>query len=189
MDAYEARFRADGLLRSLHEMVRDEQRAARQARRNAEGSKGRHVPRPVRRTIPGDRSEFVADLTVPDGSRVRVGRELVKRWRLRNAGSVAWAGRYLGRVGACSGPSLITSPRRVRIPDTRPGETMDVAVAIRAPELPGSTIAYWVMVTEDGDPCYPDRYADGIYAHVVAYADEGPEPSTTEEGARPAKRR
>lgn len=40
----------------------------------------------------GDVSEFIADVTVPDGSEVRAGSTFVKTWELRNAGTVAWAG-------------------------------------------------------------------------------------------------
>jgi Ig-like domain from next to BRCA1 gene len=62
---------------------------------------------------------------------------------------------------------LITSDRRVRIPDTSPGETVDITVELTAPKLPGSAIAYWQIVDVEGRPCFPDRYADGIYVAVV----------------------
>lgn len=165
--AYEARFHTDGLLLSLYQTVLDEQEAARLARR---GAAGQPPPAPgtlTPRTHPGDRSEFVCDLNLDDGEVVAPGERFEKRWRIRNAGSVPWQGRALERIGACAGPAIIASPHRVPIPDTMPGETVDISAALTAPALPGSTIAYWQMVDSEGRPCFPDRYADGIYAELV----------------------
>jgi hypothetical protein len=168
VDVYESRCETDGLLRSLYQMVLDAQRDDRLARRGVAGSR----PTPQEsssppRTRPGDRSGFVADLTVPDGSLVEPEARLLKCWRIRNAGSVPWRGRSLERIGALRGPAVIGSPRRVPIPDTVPGESADISVEITAPPLPGSAIAYWQMVDADGRPCFPDRYADGVYVQLV----------------------
>lgn len=161
VDIYEARFHTDGVLRSLYAMVLDAQETDRLARR---GVKPRSQGMKAR---PDDRSEFVADLTIRDGTIVRPGERLVKRWRLRNAGAVPWRGRSLERIGAASGPAVISSPHRVPIRETMPGETVDIAVELIAPPLPGSTIAYWQMVDEGGMPCFPDRYHHGIYVELV----------------------
>ncbi|WP_086859117.1 helix-turn-helix domain-containing protein [Amycolatopsis lexingtonensis] len=69
--------------------------------------------------IAGDESAFVADVTVPDGTVMPPGFRFEKVWRLRNAGTVPWIGRYLRRLGAPGGLGIPSSPVRVRI--TAPG--------------------------------------------------------------------
>lgn len=167
VEKYEARFGTDGLLESLYEALLAEQKANRSRLRRASGAWAPGSQRLPARTRDGDRSEFVADLTIRDGERVRPAERLVKRWRIRNGGTVPWIDRSLERDGASAGPALIASPRRVQIADTQPGETVDIEVGIKAPTLPGSTIAYWKMVDSDGEPCFPDRYADGVYVELV----------------------
>lgn len=166
IEAYENRFHADGLLRSLYRMVLDDQQAARLARRGA-SDRSAAPQEPPPRTQPRDRSEFVDDLAIRDGAIVGQGEHVVKSWRIRNVGSVPWRERFLERVGASSGPAIVTSPHRVPIRDTMPGESVDISVDLVAPELPGSTIAYWQMVDGAGRPCFPDRYADALYAELV----------------------
>lgn len=168
VEVYENLLHADGLLRSLYLMVLDDQQAARLARRGASYQPAAAQKAEPARTEPGDRSEFVADLPpVKDGTIVGQGERVVKRWRIRNAGSVPWRGRFLERIGASSGPAILTSPQREPIPNTMPGQSVDIAIELVAPDLPGSTIAYWQMVDAAGRPCFPDRYADALYAELV----------------------
>ncbi len=166
VEAYERRFHTGGLLQAQYAMVLDAQARERQARRRVSPATGRKLPT-ARHTKPGDRSQFVADLTIPDGTVVSPGARLEKRWRIKNVGSVAWHGRSLERVGSPAGPLVINSPRRVPIPDTEPGDTVDIAIELVAPTLPATTIAYWQMIDNESHPCFPDRYADGIYAVLV----------------------
>lgn len=167
VEAYENRLRSDGLLMSLYEMLLVEQRQARLAQRGGSSSTRSEEPIRPAETRPGDRSEFVADLTLPDGSAVAADEPLEKCWRLRNAGTVVWRDRRLERIGPCSGPATISSHHDVPIANTQPGETVDVVVQLVAPSLPGTAIAYWQMVDSEGRPCFPDRYAEGIYALLV----------------------
>ncbi len=41
-----------------------------------------------------DRAQFVADVTVPDGTRYDPGATFTKTWRLRNAGTCTWTTSY-----------------------------------------------------------------------------------------------
>lgn len=169
VEAYEERLGTDGLLLSLYELVLAEQKTDRLRRRGVLGAGAqRRRQREPPAAHPGDASEFVADLGFPaDGQHLPPDTEVVKRWRLRNVGTVPWVGRWLERDGACAGPAVVQSPRRVRINDTLPGETVDIEARLRTPPLPGSTIAYWRMVDSADNPCFPDRYADGIYVHLI----------------------
>lgn len=110
-----------------------------------------------------DISEFIADVTIPDGSIFRSGEQFTKIWAIRNAGNTVWENRYLTRMGPCSGAALITSPKRVRIPKTKPGEEIEISVKLKAPEgISTTTTAVWKMTFNDGRLCYPERYQYGL---------------------------
>lgn len=115
---------------------------------------------PPARPIPGDRSGFVADVTIPDGRLVRPAEVFEKQWLLRNAGTIEWRHRYLVRIGTLDGPE---TPARVRVPDTAPGEQALICVQVRAPERPGSYEVTWKMADENGHLFFPDRYFRGIW--------------------------
>lgn len=122
-----------------------------------------HDPRP----IPGDRSEFVGDVTIPDGTMVRHRQVFVKQWEIRNAGTVPWIGRYLTRQGANEGFSVPKTPGRVRIPDTQPAESVVISIEVQAPEAAGTYQVHWKMTDEAGRQYFPDRYWGGLWLNVV----------------------
>ncbi|GIG61439.1 hypothetical protein Lfu02_58110 [Longispora fulva] len=96
--------------------------------------------------IAGDASDFLGDVTIPDGSRVRANSRFVKVWSLENAGSVAWRNRYLQAQHAPGG--LV--PARVPIGDTDPGDRVMISVPVLAPSTPGTFWSGWKMVDESG---------------------------------------
>jgi DNA-binding winged helix-turn-helix (wHTH) protein len=114
--------------------------------------------------VPGDRSRFVRDLTVPDGTIVKVNERFIKRWEIKNVGSVPWVGRFLARLGLTSGPGRLASPERVPIPTTRPGKSCVVEVELVAPRYPGSCYAEWKMVDALGRFCLPRQ--KGLYVSI-----------------------
>jgi transcriptional regulator with XRE-family HTH domain len=104
VQTYEAHFDTDGVLRSIYRTVLDEQETARLTRRGASAPVATTYVTRSARTQPGDRSEFIADLTIPDGMVVRPGAKFVKSWRIRNAGLVPWRARLLERIGQAAAP-------------------------------------------------------------------------------------
>jgi hypothetical protein len=109
-----------------------------------------------------DASEFIRDVTIPDGSILDPGVKFTKIWEIRNAGNVAWENRYLMRLGALSGPALITSKRRVKLPYTPPGKAVSISIDLIAPEVATMTKATWKMTFSDDQLCYPERYSYGL---------------------------
>lgn len=122
---------------------------------------------PTRYPLPGDYSDFVRDVSIPDGSLVDPGQTLHKQWELRNAGNVHWTNRRLARVGATGGYASPESPDSVSIPDTPPGENVVISVNVVAPERPAHYIAHWKMTDEYGQLCFPDRYRYGVWVSFV----------------------
>jgi transcriptional regulator with XRE-family HTH domain len=158
VEFYEQQFEADGLLRSLFEVV---DHHAEQERRRAGG----HKP-PVIQKLPGDASEFVGQ-SVPHGMLMKPGERFEITWRIRNSGAVPWINRQLERQGPKAGPGLILSPRYVPIPFTEPDDIATIQGKLRAPSYDCSSIAYFKMVDEAGNLSFPDNYQLGLDVLVM----------------------
>ncbi|WP_062346486.1 NBR1-Ig-like domain-containing protein [Herbidospora yilanensis] len=100
-----------------------------------------------------DESVFEADVTIPDGTLVGKGESFEKVWRIKNTGGVEWAGRFLMRVN----DTVCAAPRRVEIPHTPPGRSVDIRVTVEAPEKPGACKIFWKMVDAEGRLLFPDK--------------------------------
>ncbi|GAA3143753.1 hypothetical protein GCM10010466_38460 [Planomonospora alba] len=108
----------------------------------------------TRAVAPGDDSVFEGDVTHPDGTTVRRGTHFTKVWRIRNAGSVSWHGRYLTRI---SDDDPCRAPERVPIERTGPGESVDISVRMRAADAPGRCRIYWKMTNGSGAPVFAGK--------------------------------
>ncbi|WP_211303914.1 NBR1-Ig-like domain-containing protein [Pseudosporangium ferrugineum] len=98
-----------------------------------------------------DDSRFEGDITYPDGTLVPPDSSFTKIWRLRNTGTVAWANRFLARVNE----TPCQAPQAVPVPQTLPGETVDIEVPVRTPGGPGRCKIYWKMADEQGRTLFP----------------------------------
>jgi hypothetical protein len=130
------------------------------------------APVAAEQPAPGDASQFVKDVTIPDGTIMTAGERFTKIWQIRNVGTVPWKGRCLERVGLCKGIALIHSKRRVPIPNTLPGELVDIAVELQAPYVATDTRAMWKMVDSQGHFCFPDRYNCGLMVEISVIEPE-----------------
>jgi transcriptional regulator with XRE-family HTH domain len=153
VDFYEDRFQAEGLLRSLLEVVEH----AREQKRQRESKARRRQPR----ARPGDATAFVCE-TVPQGTQLQPGEVFTKSWTIRNVGAVAWEGRQLERQGPLTGPGLITSARHYPIANTAAGDAVTISSILKAPTHDATSIAYFKMVDADGLLCFPDEHQLGL---------------------------
>ncbi len=115
-----------------------------------------------------DSTLFIKDVTIPDGTPIPINTEFEKIWRVKNTGRLVWKDRYLKRMTPAS--SLIcSSPSMVPIPETKPGETVDIAVTFKTPYLPGSCRTDWKAADKDGNLYFPDMH--GLYKVVIVTAE------------------
>ena len=109
-----------------------------------------------------DDSEFVADVTVPDGKAFAPGTVFQKTWRIRNSGTCTWDASY--RFGFLSGERM-SGPRstplgtfdpdpagRPLFPTVQPGEEVEVSVMLIAPAAAGTYRGQWQLFAPDGTP-------------------------------------
>jgi hypothetical protein len=94
-------------------------------------------------------AQFVADVTVPDGTRYNPDTAFQKTWRLRNIGTCSWNSTDVSMFfesGAQMG-----APASVPMPSTvAPGSTVDINVDMKAPSAAGHYIGYWKFKSSQG---------------------------------------
>jgi len=90
-----------------------------------------------------DWAQFIADVTVPDGTTYTPGATFRKTWRLRNIGTCTWTPSYAlvfdsgEQMGA---PSVVNFPSNVA-----PGQTVDLSLDLTAPNSNGHYFGYWKL--------------------------------------------
>ncbi|HUH97188.1 MAG TPA: NBR1-Ig-like domain-containing protein, partial [Anaerolineales bacterium] len=112
---------------------------------------GYGTPTPVLPPPSGcNRAQFVADVTVPDGTVINPGATFSKTWRLKNVGTCTWTTSYslIFDTGyQMGGPNSINLPQSVA-----PGQTTDLTITLTAPTSPGSYRGYWKFKDNYGVP-------------------------------------
>ncbi len=161
---YSERFGAADLLASLVDIARESTRQRRRLRNPL------LIARQARYPLEGDAATFVSE-EPPDGSTVPCGTRFIKRWTIRNSGSVSWQGRRLRRIGPTTGPWTLTSARFTSISDTEPGEEVTISVEVGAPHMETAAVAQWKMVDEDDLLYFPSTYSVGLALYVLVGHD------------------
>ncbi len=97
-----------------------------------------------------DRAQFIADITVPDGTVYPPGTAFTKTWRLKNVGTCTWTTFYamiFDTGEKMGGPDLVNLPQSVA-----PGQTVDMSINMTAPGTAGPYRGYWRFQNSDGVP-------------------------------------
>ncbi len=113
-------------------------------------------------TQPCDQAQFIADVTIPDGSKIVAGQTFTKTWRLRNLGSCTWTPNYAMvfiRGDAMGAPAVVNLPGNVP-----PNTTVDLSVNLRAPATPGKYLSEWKLRNASG-------VVFGVFADQPFFAD------------------
>ena len=126
-------------------------------------------PEPTSPPVPGgcaDGMQFVADVTVPDGTAFDPNEHFIKTWRVRNSGSCDWAGYH---VVFDSGEPMGTMDQP--IPDTPAGEELDISIEMTAPGGPGNYTGRWQVQSPDG------TNLGNLTCVIAVESGEGPSPA------------
>jgi hypothetical protein len=87
-------------------------------------------------------AQFIADVTVPDGTTYSPGATFKKTWRLKNIGTCAWSSTDVSLIFD-SGEKM-GAPASVALPTTvNPGQTVDITVDMTAPSTAGHYFGYY----------------------------------------------
>jgi hypothetical protein len=107
----------------------------------------------VAATIAGggcDNSEWVADVTVPDGTQMQPGEKFTKTWKVKNTGTCSWTtaysivyGGYADKLGAKT--TALTS-------DLAPGQEGEISIDMVAPTKAGNYVSAWRLANAQNYP-------------------------------------
>jgi hypothetical protein len=89
---------------------------------------------------------FASDVTIPDNTVVAVGSTVDKQWRVKNAGTCDWDGRY--RLRTVSGSDLGLSDQSLY--PARAGTDAVLRIVFTAPLVTGYYSSTWQAVAPDG---------------------------------------
>ena len=107
------------------------------------------TPGPV--TVPPstcDKAQFIADVTVPDGTVMSPGQTFTKTWRLKNIGTCAWSTSY--QLVFSSGEQMGAPASAAFTTNVAVGQTADFSVNMTAPSAAGSYRGYWMFKNASG---------------------------------------
>jgi len=88
-------------------------------------------------------AQFMADVTIPDGTVVTPSQTFTKKWRIKNVGTCSWTGFSLVFD---SGDSMGGSASQA-ISTLGPGQEIDLEIKLTAPAATGNYRGYWRINT------------------------------------------
>ena len=93
--------------------------------------------------------EFLADLSIPDGTQLNPLKGFDKEWKVRNSGTCNWTDAY--SVKLVSGPELGVEPTQPLVYTLNGAEAV-ISISFTAPIEPGRYTSTWRAVAPDGVP-------------------------------------
>lgn len=96
-------------------------------------------------------AQFIADVTIPDGTSFAPNTAFKKTWRLKNIGTCAWNSNDVSLIFE-SGERM-NAPASLALPTTvNPGQTVDITVDMTSPANAGHYFGYWKFKSNSGGP-------------------------------------
>lgn len=119
---------------------------------------------------------FVADVTVPDNTKMSPGQKFTKTWKVKNSGTCDWENGFQFRFIGGEAMSGITLKLEKTV---KPGAETELSVALTAPTTPGTYRSNWRMSTESGA-----YFGDEVYVLIVVSGTPAASSSPTATGTR-----
>lgn len=105
-------------------------------------------PTPIGNTLCDLQSEFVSDLSIPDGTQVQPGASFVKSWRLRNTSACDWKPGV--RLAHFEDEQMSTRSEGEPLAAIPKGATFDVSLQLTAPTASGLHTSTWRLRDPSG---------------------------------------
>jgi hypothetical protein len=106
-----------------------------------------------------DQLAFIKDLSLPDGTHVRPGSILDKRWEIKNSGACNWDERY--HIKLVAGPGMGAAEEQALYP-ARSGSQVEIHILFTAPQQPGIYRSAWQAVSPAGEV-----FGDPFFIEVI----------------------
>lgn len=94
-------------------------------------------------------AQYIADVTIPDGTNFTPNTAFKKTWRLKNIGTCAWNSNDVSLI--FDSGERMNAPASLAIPTTvNPGQTVDITVDMTSPANAGHYFGYWKFKSNTG---------------------------------------
>lgn len=93
-----------------------------------------------------DQALLLEDVTIPDNTVLQPGTRFTKTWRFENSGTCAWSGYSIAFLAG----DRMDAPDSSPVPETGPGQTVDISMDLTAPSLDGLFTGYYELRSSDG---------------------------------------
>lgn len=115
--------------------------------------------------VPCYRAEYVADLTIPDGTIVSPGASFMKRWSVKNTGSCTWNSTYkfVFMDGDVLGGAYVYNFPAVAAPN----QTVEIPIQLYAPTENGAFTGYWKIQAPDKTVFGVGQYDQSLSVSIV----------------------
>ena len=137
-----------------------------------------NLPKHHQTLLAADDISFISDVTIPQGSTVSVSTLFDKTWRIKNSGQTHWQNRslicldQLLEVRTMDGKrvthGLKSARKKYPIPDTAPGEEIELTITFLAPRYPCTVVSCWDIVNVDGKKCFPSEEPLSCMVRVIS---------------------
>lgn len=121
-----------------------------------------------------DDAIFMADVTIPDGTRAARGQTFTKTWRLRNMGTCPWDSSY--KLFFIAGERM-GAPDALSVPVTAPNADADISVELTAPSRDGVFTGVFELRDPNGRPI-PIGLDKSIWVQIIVGAGAPALPTT-----------
>jgi hypothetical protein len=111
------------------------------------------------------RAEYVADVTIPDGTIVSPGNSFWKTWSIKNTGSCSWNSSYkfVFMDGDVLGGAYVYNFPGVAAPN----DTVEIPIQLFAPTITGSYTGYWKIQAPDKTIFGVGQYDQSLSVSIV----------------------
>jgi hypothetical protein len=112
-------------------------------------------------------ARFISDVSIHEGTQMMPKTKFTKIWRIKNSGEVPWWPR--SKLAFVGGDQLSAEPW-APLPSgapIQPGQEVDVAVEMVAPEDPGRYVSYWRLT----GPMGRRKFGQRMWVHMQVVAD------------------
>ncbi len=123
-------------------------------------------------------ANYVADVTVPDGTEFEPGETFTKTWRVRSDGCITWP---TGSKLVFQSGDQMGGPSSVNLPDAGVGASVEVSVNLTAPDDPGDYRGYWTFQAPGGA-----RFGGRVFVDIAVTEPAGDGGATEEPTEEPA---
>lgn len=97
-----------------------------------------------------DNSQWVSDVTVPDGTTLQPGEQFTKTWKVKNTGTCTWTTAYSMVYGGYA--DRLGGQTTALAAEIAPGQEGDISIDLVAPTRAGNYVSAWRLANAQNFP-------------------------------------